>query len=318
MTCTGSCQALLGAWLALLLGVVRYKHCVNSSIHSADSFLAASAARGKLRRDGRRPPLSWCAPCDGLSGDLTHVLKVLKIFSLPECGLPHLNGRCLDDLSVSMPPKKMSMGRFHQLGRLIFVQLLEWTEEQASRLSSRSATRTLPTAADTVGLSASDRASLGGSSGTSSAESVAEAARYFKMLLRYSRARVTTSFVVKAHLIAVYKRAFLHGQAPEEDWSQVAVAYPQLIGLRTAQRPLASSPPPTQNLDPEKNMLQQLGRQMPSLKTRSFDDFSLIGNHTWFHSLSVSDCSMSSVGFASSSLPNPPCPCSLWSRCESG
>ena len=117
--------------------VVRYKHCVNSSIHSADSFLAASAARGKLRRDGRRPPLSWCAPCDGLSGDLTHVFKVLNNFSLPECGLPHLNGRCLDDLSVSMPPKKMSMGRFHQLGRLIFVQLLEWTEEQASRLSSR-------------------------------------------------------------------------------------------------------------------------------------------------------------------------------------
>ena len=127
----------------MLLGVVRYKHCVNCFINSVDSFLAASAARGKFRRDTRRLPLSWCAPCDGLSGDLTHVFKVLKNFSLPECGLPHLNGRCLDDLSVSLPPKKMSIVRLHQLGRLISVRLLGWTEEQASRLSSRSARRTI-------------------------------------------------------------------------------------------------------------------------------------------------------------------------------
>ena len=32
------------------------------------------------------------------------------------------------------------------------------------------------------------------------------------MPLRYSGARVTTSLVVEAHLIAVYKRAFLHRQ----------------------------------------------------------------------------------------------------------
>ena len=135
---TGPCQALLGAWLALLLGVVRYKHFVFCSIDSVDSFFAASTARGKLRRNGRRPPLSWCAPGDGLSGDLTHVFKVLKSYSLPERGLPHLDGRW----------------------RLISVQLLGWTEEQALRLSSRSARRTLPTADDVVGLSASDRASL--------------------------------------------------------------------------------------------------------------------------------------------------------------
>ena len=86
-----------------------------------------------------------------------------------------------------------------------------------------------------MGLSTSDRASLGGWSGASSGKSVAEAARHFKMPLRYSGARVTTSLVVKAHLIAVYKRAFLHRQPPEEDWSQVAVAYLQLLGLRKAQ-----------------------------------------------------------------------------------
>ena len=126
--CTWPCQALLGAWSALLLGVVRY---INTLWR----------VRGKLRRDGRRPPLSWCASCDGLSGDLTHVFKVLTSYSLPECGLPNLNGRCLDGLSVSMPRRKVSMGRFHQLGRLIFLQLLGWTEEQALRLSSRSARR---------------------------------------------------------------------------------------------------------------------------------------------------------------------------------
>ena len=206
--------------------MVRYKHFVNSSIDSVDSFLAASTARGKLRRNGRRPPLSWSAPCDGLSGDLTHVFRVLKSYFLPDCGLPHLDGRCLDDLSVSIPPRPMCMNRFHQLGRLIFVKLLGWTEEQASLLSSRSARRTLATVADVVGLSASDRASLGGCSGTSSGKSVAEAARYFKMPLCYSGVRVTTSLVVKAHLIALKKRAFLHGQPPEEDWSRVAVAYP--------------------------------------------------------------------------------------------
>ena len=177
-----------------------------------DSFLAASTARGKLRRNGRRPPLSWCAPCDGapcdgLSGDLTHVFKVLNSYSLPECCLPHLDDRCLDDLSVSMPPKPLCMNRFHQLGRLMFVQLLGGTEEQAVQLSSRSARRTLLTASDVVGLSASDRASLGDWSGTSSGKSVAEAARYFKMPLRYSGVRATTSLVIKAHLKAVYKRA---------------------------------------------------------------------------------------------------------------
>ena len=108
---TGLCQALLGAWLALLLVVVRYKHFVNSSIHSVDSFLAASTARGKLRRNERRLPLCWSARCDGLSRDVTHVFRVLKSYFLPDCGLPHLDGRYLDDLSVSLPPRPMCMNR---------------------------------------------------------------------------------------------------------------------------------------------------------------------------------------------------------------
>ena len=59
------------------------------------------------------------------------------------------------------------------------------------------------------------------------------------------------------------------------------------LGLRKTQRALPSSSSPAQNLEPVKNMLQLPVPQMPFLKVRSSDDFSLIGNLTWFHSLSV-------------------------------
>ena len=52
-----------------------------------------------------------------------------------------------------------------------------------------------------------------------------------------------------------------------------------MLGLRKTQRQLPSSSSLVQNLE--------LVPQLQSLKSRSLDGFSLIGNLTWFHSLSV-------------------------------
>ena len=98
------------------------------------------------------------------------------------------------------------------------------------------ARQTLPTAADVLGLSSSDRAAVGGWTEKETAGTVGQAARRLRMSLRYSGIGATSALVVKAHIIQVLSRMREQGAPTSAAWDHVAVLFPRLLGLRELQK----------------------------------------------------------------------------------
>ena len=187
-------RLILGMWLLLLLGCLRFKHVQRSTPTFHGSYVAGTAAKGKTRvkagRGVRRPSFSWSCPTLGVSGDLAEVFVEL----VSNAGVGFV---LRDELGG-----KMRLGKFYVLSRKLFASL-----QDAPHLSSLTdctsymARRTLPTAADVLGLSSSDRAAVGGWAGKETAGTVVQAARRLRMPLRYSGIAATSALVVKAYII---------------------------------------------------------------------------------------------------------------------
>ena len=179
----------------------------------------------KAGRGVRRPQLSWSCPTLGISGDLAVVFEEL----VSNAG----DGFVLKDELGN----KMKLGKFHNLSRKLFASL-----QAAPHLSSLTnctsymARRSLPTAADVLGSSSSDRAAVGGWMEKETAGTVGQAARRLRVPCRYSGIGATSALVVKAHIIQVVSRMREQGAPTSAAWDHVPVLFPRLSGLRKLQK----------------------------------------------------------------------------------
>ena len=200
-------------------------HAKRSQLSITPGLLAEKASLGKVKVRGDRRPFTWHVSSLGLTGDLQQLFRDLVVLQRQQkvSGLPDLTS---ENLSCLTPGREsMSMGRFHYLSRLVF-QEMGWKEEVASVLTSYSARRVMPSAADGLGLSAADRIALGGWAGSSSASSLGACAKRL-----YSGVQVDSGTVVREYIIRIVQRTIASPKtlAP---WAALPATFPELLGAR--------------------------------------------------------------------------------------
>ena len=237
----GPTQLLVSVWLVMLLGLVRFAHLQRSSVTEPGASFSGVASVGKIRVRGVRRPVEWVASCLGLSGSLRACFHALFLHQGQDDRGAFLLPDLLEDsrgmLTLGSGP--MSLTRFHALSRSLFAsQVFGWAPVVVQHVTSYSARRVLPSVADMLCLSSSDRVSLGGwSASGSSLSSASSTAKRLRMPLRYSGVRAGAALVVRCYIVSVLTQVAKNGVWPDLAWDDIAQFFPHLVGKRLLPAP---------------------------------------------------------------------------------
>ena len=235
----GPTQLLVSVWLVMLLGLVRFAHLQRSSVTEPGASFSGVASVGKVRVRGVRRPVKWVASSLGLSGSLRACFHALfQHQGQDDRGaflLPDLDSRGM--LTLGSAP--MPLPRFHALSRSLFAsQVFGWAPVVVQHVTSCSARRVLPSVADMLCLSSSDRVSLRGwSASGSSLSSASSTAKRLRMPLRYSGVRAGAALVVRCYIVNVLTQVAKNGVWPDLAWDDIAQFLPHLVGTRLLPAP---------------------------------------------------------------------------------
>ena len=114
-----------------------------------------------------------------------------------------------------------------------------WTKDITDNISTYSARRVLPSIADVLGLSSTDRASLGTWAGSTAASLARPTALRLAMPLRYSAVRSSSALIVRGYILKCVLAAREAGMAQDAAWDDLPLLFPSLVGPR--RLPLATA-----------------------------------------------------------------------------
>ena len=236
MTFTDPRSQLCGVWLLMLAGVVRYAHLQRSLLSRDADTVGGTAMLGKCKTRGARRPLPWAAPVLLLTADMSELFQTLINLHLdmnsPQFVLPNLQGGP-DWKAMSWMPTRMPLPKFLILSRRMFLESpFAWSAERVLDISTYSARRVLPSAADTLGLSPGDRAAVGGWSDPLGSTSAAATILRLRMPRHYSAVRGAMGTIIKRHIISRLAAVLPLSGLGDYPWPTLIVKYPQLLDKR--------------------------------------------------------------------------------------
>ena len=205
MVCTGNCS-------------LRGFSCfIFSTFGSSLEFSLASA--------WRTAPSSVAGLSEGLTGSLAPLWLAVRGAAGPGYFLENFQE---DGLTLRGTKLTMSLNRFLFVSRSVFMDPpFCWT-----KVPTYSARRVLPSIADVLGLSSTDRASLGTWAGSTS-PSLADGS------LRYSAVRSSSTLIIRGCILKCVLAARETGMAQDAAWDDLPLLFPWLVGPR--RLPLATA-----------------------------------------------------------------------------
>ena len=231
------------AWTLLLNGTLRYAHLQRSSFVAArKSYVEFFAYAGKARTEGVRKPMKWVAPSITLTG--TDLVKAIKDymdgrgeelnkadFWLPDFGPPR---KSLGEVD-SFTGRPMPISRFMSLSTTFFSQG-GVTPEEISEITTYSARRVLPTIADVIELTPTERVKIGAWKDRSG--KLQQLRQRLQMPDRYSDRYLLTQAKAKGKAILAARMALdnmnHHGVAGPKTWDNILQQVPSARRLREA------------------------------------------------------------------------------------
>ena len=189
-------------WLLMLTGVVRYANLQRSLLSRDADTVGGTATLGKCTTRGARRPLPWAAPVLLLTADMSELFQTLINLNLnmgsPQFVLPNLQGGP-DWSAMSWMATKMPLPKFLILSRRMFLESpFAWSADRVLDISTYSARRVLPSAADILGLSPGDRAAVGGWADPLGAASASSTTLRLRMPSHYSAVRGAIGTIIKS------------------------------------------------------------------------------------------------------------------------
>lgn len=235
-TFTDPRSQLCGVWLLMLTGVVRYAHLQRSLLSRDADTVGGTATLGKCKTRGARRPLPWAAPVLLLTADMSELFQTLINLNLnmgsPQFVLPNLQGGP-DWSAMSWMPTKMPLPKFLILSRRMFLESpFAWSAERVLDISTYSARRVLPSAADILGLSPGDRAAVGGWADPLGSASASSTILRLRMPRHYSAVRGAMGTIIKRHIISRLAAVLPLSGLGDYSWPNLIVQYPQLLDKR--------------------------------------------------------------------------------------